>query len=294
MFIYSSNVVKFWEKSIYNDRVFYSKKTQYQQLVMTKRKDDLRLYIDGNVQFSSIDEFRYHELLTHIPLSIVANRDNVIILGGGDGLAAREILKYKDVKKITLVDLDPAMTELSKNDKHISKLNEGSLSNPKVHIVNDDAYKYIEECNEYFDVIIIDLPDPNNTALARLYSKEFYQNVKNHLSKTGIIVTQASSPFFSPEAFWCINETIKSAGFEHTYPYHGYVPSFGDWGFVMASNINYDVNKFKLTVKTKYLTEDVFRSSFVFGKDLMRENIKPSTLDKPTISEYYLSGWKYW
>lgn len=294
MFIQSVNVVKFWEKSIYNDRVFYSKKTQYQQLVMTKRKDDLRLYIDGNVQFSSIDEFRYHELLTHIPLSIVANRENVIILGGGDGLAAREILKYKDVKKITLVDLDPAMTELSKKDKLISKLNEGSLSNPKVHVVNDDAYKYIEESNEYYDVIIIDLPDPNNTALARLYSKEFYQNVRNHLSKTGIVVTQASSPFFSPEAFWCINETMKSAGFEHTYPYHGYVPSFGDWGFVMASNINYDINKFKISVKTRYLTDDVFRSSFVFGKDLMRENIKPSTLDKPTISEYYLSGWKYW
>lgn len=293
-FICSKSLMKYWENNIFDDRVIFSKQTKYQKLVMTQNKEDIRLFIDGNVQFSSVDEHRYHELLIHVPMSLAKHKENILVLGGGDGLAARELLKYKDVKNITVVDLDKDMTDLAKNNRIVKELNQGSFFDPKVKIVNSDAFKYVENSNEFFDVIIIDLPDPNNSSLARLYSREFYKVVRKKLAKEGLLVSQSTSPYFSPEAYWCVNESLKAAGFKYTYPYHVYVPSFGDWGFVMASNIKYDLDKFNLNVETKYLDKETFKKAFVIEKDIIRENIKYSTLDKPAILDYYLQGWRYW
>ena len=186
------------------------------------------------------------------------------------------------------------MTDLAKYNRIVKELNQGSFFNPKVKIVNSDAFKYVENSNEFFDVIIVDLPDPNNSSLARLYSREFYKVVRKKLSKDGLLVSQSTSPYFSSEAYWCAKETLKAAGFRYTYPYHVYVPSFGDWGFVMASNVKYDLDKFKLTVPTKYLDKETFKKAFVIEKDIIRNNIKYSTLDKPAILDYYLQGWRYW
>ncbi len=294
LFLCSKELVKKWENNIFEDRVIFSKQTRYQKLVMTKNKEDIRLFIDGNVQFSSIDEYRYHELLVHIPLSLAKNKDNILVLGGGDGLAAREILKYNDVKNITVVDLDKEMTDLAKNNKYFTKLNQNSFHNKKIEIKNEDAFKFIENTDKFYDVIIVDLPDPNNSSLARLYSREFYKILKKKLSFHGIIVTQATSPFFSTEAFWCINESLKAAGFNHTYPYHIYVPSFGDWGFIMASNLKYDINNININVETKFIDNEVVLNAFKLEKDVQKDKIQYSTLDRPKILEYYLNGWRYW
>lgn len=294
LFLFSKQVVKAWENNIFDDRVIFSKQTPYQKIVMTKNKDDIRLFIDGNVQFSSIDEYRYHELLIHIPLSLVKHKENILILGGGDGLAAREILKYNDVKKITVVDLDKEITDLAKNQRILKELNKDSFNNDKVKIINDDAFKFLENTNNFYDIIIIDLPDPNNSSLARLYSREFYKILKKKLSYQGLMVTQSTSPFFSPEAYWCINESIKSAGFNYTYPYHIYVPSFGDWGFILGSNIKFDINKIEIKVDTKFIDNEIIKNAFKLEKDVQRDNIQYSTLDRPKILEYYLNGWRYW
>ena len=294
LFLFSKQVVKTWENNIFEDRVIFSKQTPYQKVVMTKNKEDIRLFIDGNVQFSSIDEYRYHELLIHIPLSLVKHKENILILGGGDGLAAREILKYDDVKKITVVDLDKEITDLAKNQRILRELNKDSFNNDKVKIINDDAFKFLENTADFYDVIIIDLPDPNNSSLARLYSREFYKIVKKKLAYQGIMVTQSTSPFFSPEAYWCINESIKSAGFNYTYPYHIYVPSFGDWGFIMASNIKFNKDKMEIKVDTKFIDNEIIKNAFKLEKDVQRDNIQYSTLDRPKILEYYLNGWRYW
>ncbi len=293
-FICSKGLMKYWENNIFDDRVIFSQQTKYQKLVMTKNKEDIRLFIDGNVQFSSVDEHRYHELLVHVPLSLAKHRENILVLGGGDGLAAREILKYKDVKNITVVDLDKDMTDLAKNNRIVKELNQKSFFDPKVEIINEDAFKYIENSNQYFDVIIIDLPDPNNSSLARLYSREFYKLASKKLSKEGLLVTQATSPYFSSEAYWCVKETLKAAGYKYISPYHVYVPSFGDWGFMLATKINYDLNKFNLMVHTKYLDSNTFKKAFVIEKDIQRNDIKYSTMDKPAILDYYLQGWRYW
>ena len=293
-FLFSKEVVKYWENNIFEDRVIFSKQTPYQKLVMTKNKEDIRLFIDGNVQFSSIDEYRYHELLIHIPLNLVNHRENILILGGGDGLAAREILKYDDVKNITVVDLDKEITDLAKNQRILRDLNKDSFNNPKVNIINDDAFKFLENTDKFYDVIIIDLPDPNNSSLARLYSREFYKLVKKKLAYQGVMVTQSTSPFFSPEAYWCINESVKAAGFNQTYPYHIYVPAFGDWGFIMGSNIKLDVDKINIDVETRFIDNEVIKNAFKLEKDVQKDNIQYSTLDRPKILEYYLNGWRYW
>ena len=294
MLIFSKEISFYLENSMYEDRVVFSKKTPYQQLVITKNKEDIRLYIDGNVQFSTIDEYRYHEPLIHIPMNLVKQKENILILGGGDGLAARELLKYQEVKHITVVDLDKEMTDLAIKNRILAELSEHSFENSKVKIINEDAFKYLENAKEYFDVIIIDLPDPNNQSLARLYSKEFYKVVKQKLAKNGIIVTQSTSPFFSPEAYWCIEKSLQAAGFKYTKPYHTYVPSFGDWGFMLASNNPINEKNIIINVPTKFLENNSIDSLFYIEKDIQRKNIKPSTLDHPEILNYYLSGWRYW
>ena len=293
-FICSENIVKNWENNIYDDRVILSKQTPYQKLVMTKNKEDIRLFIDGNVQFSSIDEYRYHELLVHIPMTLAKYRENVLVLGGGDGLAAREILKYDDVKSITVVDLDKEMTDLAKSNEHFLKLNLNSFNSEKVHIYNEDAFKFLENAENFYDVIIVDLPDPNNSSLARLYSREFYKVLKKKLSANGIMVTQSTSPFFSAEAFWCIQKSLLSAGFKNVIPYHIYVPSFGDWGFMLATDNKVNISEIDIKIPAKYIDNEIAKNAFKLEKDVQRENIEPSTLDRPKILDYYLNGWRYW
>lgn len=292
--LFSKEISMYLENSMYDDRVVFSKQTKYQKLVITKNKTDLRLYIDGNTQFSTIDEYRYHEPLIHVPMNMVKHRENILVLGGGDGLATRELLKYPEVQHITVVDLDKEMTDLAVKNRIIAELSEHSFENPKVKILNEDAFKFLENAKEYFDVIIIDLPDPNNSSLARLYSKEFYKVVRQKLAQNGVMVTQSTSPFFAPEAFWCIQESLKSAGFKYTKPYHTYVPSFGDWGFMLAGNRPLDTSNIKINVPTKYLDNNNVESLFVIEKDLLRKDIKASTLNNPTILNYYLNGWRYW
>lgn len=294
LFICSDSIVKNWENNIFEDRVIFSKQTPYQKLVMTKNKEDIRLFIDGNVQFSSIDEYRYHELLVHVPMSLAQHKENILILGGGDGLAARELLKYNDVKNITVVDLDKEMTDLAKTNKYFLKLNNDSFNNEKVKIFNEDAFKFLENTQNLYDVIIVDLPDPNNSSLARLYSREFYKILKKKLAVNGVMVTQSTSPFFSPEAFWCIQKSLLAAGFKNAVPYHIYVPSFGDWGFMIASDNTIRADKIDIKIPAKFIDNEVAKNAFKLEKDVQRTNIEPSTLDRPKILDYYLNGWRYW
>lgn len=294
VFIFSHIFIREWSNSIYEDRIVLRKQTKYQKLILTKNKDDIRLYINGNLQFSSLDEYRYHEALIHVPLSIVNERKNILILGGGDGLAVRELLKYNDVEKITVVDLDPGMTDLAIKNIYLKKLNNNSLQNYKVNVLNIDAFNYLKESKKIFNVIISDLPDPNNTSLARLYSKEFYIIVKNHLTESGIFVAQSTSPFFAKKAFWCIHNTIKEADFLKVMPYHVYVPSFGEWGYVLASKVKPNLESAVVNVQTKYLDNNIISKLFLFEKDLIDLSPEYSSIDNPKILKYYLNGWKYW
>lgn len=289
--LFSENISSYIEGGLYRDRVILSEQTQYQHIVLTRHKDDLRLFIDGNVQFCSLDEYRYHEALVHIPMSQAAKKDKVLVLGGGDGMAVRELLKYEETR-ITLVDLDPEMIRICSENKIIAELNENSLKSDRLHIINDDAYRYLEENEEAYDVIIVDLPDPNNESLNKLYTNIFYRLCKNSLTKDGILAVQSTSPYYATKAFWCIGKTLESEGF-FVKPYHLQVPAFGDWGFHLASKRELGDN-YDITVETKYLSEDNVDALFSFGKDEIAEDVEINSLSRPVLIRYYSEAVKNW
>lgn len=280
------------EDGLYRDRVIHVEQSQYQRIVMTKHKDDLRLYIDGNIQFCSLDEYRYHEALVHIPMSAAAHHKDVLVLGGGDGLACRELLKYEDAQ-ITLVDLDPAMTKLCSEDPNVVALNEGALSDPRVHVINTDAYQYLKETDQQYDVIIVDLPDPNNETLNKLYTNIFYRLCKNALREDGVMTVQSISPYYATDAFWCIHKTMESEGL-YVEGYHLQVPAFGDWGFHLASKQPIRQN-LRVNVDTKYLTNEEIPAMFVFAKDeVPKKEVEMNTLSKPKLITYYSEAVRNW
>jgi len=298
----SGTFTTFTEDLLYQDDILLVRQTPYQRLVITRWHDDLRLFIDGNLQFSSVDEHRYHEALVHPAMAAAPRAKRVLILGGGDGMAAREILKYQRIVRIDLVDLDVEMIRLFRDRPLLAGLSDRALSNSKVKIHVEDAAKYLERSNEYWDLIFLDLPDPNTLSLGRLYTTSFYRLCGRRLNAGGIAVTQATSPFYAPEAFWCVVETWRqtAAGPEgkgrfHVYPYHVYVPSFGDWGFVMASRRTLDPNKLTLAgdVDLKFLGNHLLPTLFAFPKDSLYEgDIRANRLDDQALIKYYRKGWR--
>ncbi|MBD7950732.1 polyamine aminopropyltransferase [Oerskovia sp. Sa4CUA1] len=220
---------------LYQDPVVHYESTAYQKLVLTSFGDDVRLYLSDQLQFSSVDEARYHETLAHATLTSVAAPASVAILGGGDGLLAREVLRYPSVREVTVVDLDPAVTELARTDRLVSDLNEHSFDDPRVRVVNGDAFRFMDTTAQTFDAVLIDLVDPSNERIAKLYSTEFYAMVANHLRPGGVYATQATSSYFTPHAFWQVAATVRAGSPGRTVvPLSVNVPSFGEWGFVLS------------------------------------------------------------
>lgn len=290
--VFADNISYMVEGGLYRDHIIYMEQTEYQKIVVTRHRDDVRLYIDGNCQFSTADEYRYHEALVHIPMSELSQRDNVLILGGGDGLALREVLKYEDVQTVDLVDLDAEMIRICSTNENITSVNQDSLQSDKLVIYSMDAYEYLENTKQQYDLIIVDLPDPNSESLNKLYSNVFYRMCGNRLKENGVMVVQSTSPYYAPKAFWCINRTIESEGF-FVKPYHLQVPAFGDWGFNLASR-NELTEDITFEVETRYLTPENVSALFCFGKDEIAEDIEINRLTKPVLMEYYNQAVEMW
>lgn len=292
-FVFSSYLLAPWHDTVYRAQTIYSRQSPYQSIVLTRYRGDLRMYLSGHLQFASLDEYRYHEALVHPAMAVAPQRGNVLLLGAGDGLAVRELLAYDDIERITLVDLDPAVTELAREHPLLRELNGDSLRDERVRVIAADAFLYLDEQDELYDVIIADLPDPANVSLARLYSREFYGLVAQRLARTGVYVTQASSPYYAQKAFWTIRNTIAAAGFE-TWPYHAYVPSFGDWGFVMAARAPLRPAEAEIAVDTRYVDSASLPRLFVFEPDVREAPEHVSTLDDPSVLGDYLEAWGAW
>lgn len=278
------------EDNIYADEVIFARDTRYQHIVLTKWKDDLRLFLNGHLQFSSRDEYRYHESLVHPGLAAVPAPRRVLVLGGGDGLAVREILKYPQIESITLVDLDPEMTRLFSRQAMLTSLNQSSFLSPKVHILNSDAFPWIDSNQDTFDFIVIDFPDPTNYSLGKLYTTTFYRAVARHLSAQGLMVVQSTSPMFARDSFWCIAETLKSAGLK-TYPYHVYVPSFGEWGFVLAGTHEYSFPH-EFPAGLRFVSARGLSAMFSFPPDMAPMSVPPNHLNDESLVRLYDQDWK--
>lgn len=288
--IYATRFMEWLETSNYSDSIIYSKSTSYQRIVITRHRDDLRLYLNGNLQFSSRDEYRYHEALVHPVLAQGVRGGDVLILGGGDGIAAREVLKYPDIKSITLVDLDPMMTELFSTHPVLCALNNNSLSSTKVNIINADAFVWLKETNrKNYDAIIIDFPDPSNFSLGKLYSTAFYRLIKSNLKPAGVGVVQSTSPLFARQSFWCIDETLRCVGFV-TQPYHTYLPSFGEWGFIKFTMDRFEKD-YQFPKEVQFITLEGMSNMTHFPPDMDHIVAEPNSLNNQMLVHYFEKEW---
>jgi len=291
----AGNLLHAWDEKIYKAPLSVKEQTSHQLIVMTKKKDDVRLFLNRVIQFSSEDEHRYHESLVHTPLMLSDNPKRVLILGGGENLASREVLKHSEVEIIDIVDLDSMIFHLAKTHRDLVHINKNSAIDPKVNLHVADAFNFLKENNEAYDVIISDLPDPNSEATAKLYTTQFFQLAKRSLKEDGIFITQSGEIYMANSAFSCIVNTLKEV-FSNVTPYHTYVPSFGDWGFVITSNQELDFDRLKTPIDfyTKFLTNKSMQESFILPKDIPIKSTSINTMDNPIILQYFLEDWEKW
>ncbi|MFD4366844.1 polyamine aminopropyltransferase [Rhodococcus sp. NPDC058521] len=290
LLVRASDIETTARQRLYTDPVVAAERSQYQEIVVTERKGDTRLFLDGDLQFSSIDEHRYTESLVYP--AVADDPERVLILGGGDGLAAREVLRLPSVRDVVQVELDPAVIDLA--NTRLVDLNEGALMDPRVHVVLDDAFKWMREHRgEAFDSVIVDLPDPDTPALGRLYSSEFYGLARSLLGPDGKMVVQAGSPYSTPDAFWRTVSTVDASGLSVT-PYHVLVPSFGDWGYVLGQRGDTppELRLPRDAPPLRFLDEPTLAAASHFPLDRPRLWLEPSTLDRPHIVDDMRKGYE--
>jgi spermidine synthase len=285
------------EDKFYQDKIIFSATSPYQRIVVTHGKAGHRLYLNGNLQFAQRDEYRYHEALVHPVMAAHGAPKRVAVLGGGDGMAVRELLKYPSIEEITLVELDPNMTELFAKNPQLAALNGHSLSvgfphSDKVVVVNTDAFKFLENTSQVFDVIIVDFPDPSNFSLGKLYSTSFYALLDQRLSASGYAVIQSTSPLVARKSFWTVVRTLEEVGLQ-TAPYHAHVPSFGEWGFIVASR-----RPFKPVIKQdafpkdlRFLNAQTLPQLFDFPLDMARVPAEPNRMSNQTLVLTFEEEW---
>lgn len=278
------------EDRFYGESILFRESSAYQRVVVTRSRAGIRLFLNGNLQFNSRDEYRYHEALVHPAMAGQGAPRRVLVLGGGDGMAAREILKYPSVEQVTLVELDPRMTQLFSNEPLLTALNRHSLESPKMHVVNADAFGWLEaHPDEMFDVIVIDFPDPTNFALGKLYTTTFYTLVDQHLAAGGYAVVQTTSPLIARRSFWTVVSTLEAVGLTAT-PYHAHVPSFGEWGFILASHRPWRQPK-ALPAGLRFLSAEDLPALFDFPLDMARVPEPPNRLSTQNLVNTFEQEW---
>ena len=284
------------ESSYFGAPIVYAKQSPYQRIIITQSPRTTRLFLNGNLQFSSDDEHRYHEVLVHPAIAALGRQPRqVLVLGGGDGLAVRELLRYPEIEHITLVDLDPAMTTLFQTASVATELNQNSLNDPRVTVHNQDAFSYLDKATQAYDFIIVDFPDPGNYGLGKLYTLSFYRRLRERLSMRGVGVVQSTSPLYARRSFWCIDATLAAAGFK-TLPLHAYVPSFGEWGFVLlgAEGLKQPTQVKVPGPPLRYLDNTVLPELFHFARDMTKVPAPINRLNDQQLVTIYTSEWANW
>ncbi|PYF06568.1 spermidine synthase [Rhodobacter viridis] len=297
----AERLVAVTEAALYEDTVVVSETSPYQHITLTRFRDRTRLFLDASIQFDSQDEYRYHEMLVQPVMALAPRRENVLILGGGDGLAAREVLRHADVAHVTLVDLDRAVTDLFRSHADLVALNRGALNDPRLRIVNTDAWQFVEHDTAAYDVIIVDLPDPKSIALSKLYTREFYALLAERMAAEGLIVVQSGSPLFARQGYWSVIHTLDATRNPvvpgqslSVLPYHVYVPSFGDWGFALASTRPLAPRSLSLPEGMRYISDRIWTEAQVFAPDVADLPAAENTLQSHALVGYYNAGWDAW
>jgi len=319
MFNYGNQWLNQMNSLLYLDKVVHVQKTRYQQLTFTERylgvsadteqSSIINFYINGRLQFSSLDEHIYHDYLVAPVLAGSARHDNILIIGGGDGLALRDVLKYNPTK-VTLIDLDSELIDIFQEPEQylnanlarkINHLNKGSLQDKRVTILRSDAFITVNELlktAQVFDAIIVDLPDPSHPDLNKLYTVNFYARLQQLLSGDGLIAIQSTSPYHAKDSFISIGKTLSAANFTHVQQYHDNVPSFGEWGWTIGAKMGKSPlarldNLTQLPVKHRWLNIDILKSAFIFPNDFYarKADININTLGSHTLYQLHQKAW---
>jgi spermidine synthase len=269
--------------------VLYSETSAYQRVVVTASRQGVRLFLNGNLQFHSRDEYRYHEALVHPAMAAHGAPKRVLVLGGGDGMAVREVLKHPQVEKVVLVELDPHIVRLFRDGELLARLNDHALRSPKLTIVQADAFTWLDTNDEMFDAIVIDFPDPTNFSIGKLYTSSFYRLVDQHLRATGYAVVQTTSPLIARKSYWTVATTLESVGLAVT-PYHAHVPSFGEWGFVLMSRRPWAPPR-TLPAGLRFLTVDGLPALLQFPPDMARVPTAPNRLSNQVLVHTFNEEW---
>lgn len=290
-FAFSEKIMSFAESATFSEPIIFSTTTPYQRIVITGNGRDIRLYLNGNLQFSTRDEYRYHEALVHPLMASLSKPEDVLVLGGGDGMAVREVLKYPSVKSVQLVDLDEKMTRLFSEQAFLTKLNKNSLKDKRVSVLNGDAFVWLRELGgkRQFDAIIVDFPDPSNFSLGKLYSDTFYKTLRKALKPGGLVVIQSTSPYYAKNSYWCVVNTLKASGFLTT-PYHAYVPAFGDWGYVIGSLQPFDAPR-QYPPGLAYISPESFACMLEFPHDMQPTKLAVNRLNNQELVHLFEAEW---
>jgi spermidine synthase len=288
-FVQADAVTSLAEDKFYQDRIVLAATSPYQRVVVTQGRTGAKLFLNGNLQFAERDEYRYHEALVHPAMAAFGAPRRVAVLGGGDGMAVREVLKHPSVESVMLVELDPNMTRLFAQDPAMVRLNGGSLTSPKLTIVNTDAFQWLQQGTDSFDVIIVDFPDPTNFSIGKLYTNSFYALLAERLSASGYAVIQTTSPLVARQSYWTVASTIESVGLTAT-PYHANVPSFGEWGYLLASRRPWHMPT-ALPEGLRFLTPQTLPLLFDFPKDMARVPAEVNRLSNQVLVTTYEQEW---
>lgn len=296
-FIKADTLTSWTEEVILENPIVYSKQSAFQRIVVTQKRGHFQLHLNGHLQFNSRDEYRYHEALVHPAMTMVDQPRDVLVLGGGDGLAVREILRYPNVQSVTLVDLDPAITSLATDFGPLAELNENSLSDPKVIVINRDAFVWVGEGERKFDVAIVDFPDPGSYSVGKLYTTRFFHLLRARLNESAIVSVQCTSPLVAPKSYWCILQTMRETGFD-VRPYRASVPTFGVWGFALAGMKPMQTARDggfllrnELPADLRFLDAKTTTAMFDMPEDLSPVEVEINRLNDQVLVRYYEQEW---
>ncbi len=282
----SERVVSQSEAALIGDEILTARSTPYQRIVVSRIPGGFQLHLNGALQFASADEARYHEALVHPAFASTEDARRVLVLGGGDGMAVREVLRHPGVERVVLVDIDPAMTDLARTFPLLRDLNRGALDDPRVTVVNDDAMAWLAEPKGIFDVVIVDFPDPATFSVGKLYTTAFYDRLARVLAPDGVVAVQSTSPLHARRAFWCIARSLEASGLS-IRPYRTAVPSFGgDWGFVLASRRALPV-PVRVPAGLSTLDGPSMAALFTLPPDVGPVEVEPNRLNTQVLVKYY-------
>ena len=278
------------EDRLYRDKIIHRESSQFQRIVVTRWGEIVSLFLDRQFQLSSIEESIYHEGLVHPAMSLARNPARVLILGGGDGMALREVLKYPSVAKVDLVDIDPAMTNLFRAHPILKELNGGALDSPKVAIHNVDALSFLEGTDATWDVILADFPDPFHESLAKLFSRGFYLRAGSRVSANGVFATSVLPPPEFLRSYSCILNTIRNSLEENAraafdvVPYHRRVFAFGRISFILASRNRFRPEDIRVAVPTRTSVGEGIREWFDPANGIPPVETEINRMDRPILS----------